>query len=157
LTSDLELLDQAVELDRLAAGASSRQTFRVKTLASNIDRPAVRLVLTEATTFASFKSSVALLPATGDFGPWREAPRLSLEALAGAGEPRLLASARDDSGLVSLVAIVNGDQQGYLSPDGDGNKQLSVLLPWAPEQGTKVIELVATDSDGLVSSYVADL
>ncbi|MFP6610530.1 MAG: S41 family peptidase [Deltaproteobacteria bacterium] len=157
LTSDLELLDPAVELDRLAAGASSRQTFRVRTLASNIDRSAVRLVLTEATTFASFESSVALLPATGDFGPWREAPRLSLEALAGAGEPRLLASARDDSGLVSLVAIVNGDQQGYLSPDGDGNKQLSVLLPWAPEQGTKTIELVATDSDGLVSSYVADL
>lgn len=158
LTSDIELLDPAADIESLGPGQAASRSFRVRTLTTNVEEPEVTLVVSEGTTFSASELRVALLAGSGAFGAWREAPRLAVQAVAKNGHVfGLLARASDDSGIVSLVASVDGDQRGYLTSDGTRGREVSVLLPWTPADGTKQIELVATDRDGLVTSYIADL
>jgi len=98
------------------------------------------------------------LQAAADFGPWHEAPRISVEGLrADSDGYRIIAVVDDDRGIVSLYSRLKGNQVDYIDGRDQPRRSIPVSLPWDPDDEVQRIEIVAVDTDGLTTRYVTDL
>jgi carboxyl-terminal processing protease len=154
-----ELLEGTTTFPPVAPGATVETRLHVKLLTSSPEPPTVNLVIVD-TLFRAFSESKTRLVETE--GAWMEPPRISVarfERRIDGGSPgyAILASATDDKGIMQLRASVDGDRVVFADLSTHPVTEKSVELPWEIDAESKRYEIVATDSDGLVSRYVTEL
>jgi len=158
-TGIAELLEGTTTFPPLAPEASVDTRLHVKLLTSAAEPPLVNLSIVD-TVFRTFsESKIRLIETEGD---WREPPSIALSRFESRNEgerPKhsIVVSVKDDKGSTQIRASVDGDRVAFLDLSLRPMISRRVEIPWKPDSEAKRYEIVATDSDGLVTRYVTEL
>lgn len=154
----VELTRGRVEVASLAPGQV--ETVRLE-MALSVGAAAgplrVRLVVDDRDFGASTRHSFDLDPArSSPPGPWRAPPRIELAtdssgALSGGATFRLTGEARDDTGVVRVLASRGGDRVFAATPKGGSAPSLPFSTEVPIEGGANAISVEAVDAEGLRS------
>jgi hypothetical protein len=155
----VELVRGSASLERLEPGDSRVLELEAKLLESS-DRPIrLDLVLAEQKFRTVFETQVEL-GAHEEFGSWEEAPEIRISRLVPGGDDgsyKVIAEAVDDKGIATVWCRIGGKKVDYIDAADDPKTRLHVDLPWHPSPDAQRVEIIATDSDGMTTTYVTDL
>ena len=156
----VELTDASRTIDRLAAGERKTVELGFKLLESVAATPEVDLIVGEP-SFGIFMDRDVAAVVDGEADHWHVPPEIRMTAIASPesddGAYDLIAEITDDGGVTSVWSLVEGEQVEFVSATDRPLPVVRVRLPWRPDAGIERIELIATDTDGLSSRYVAQL
>ena len=156
----VELVTATGKIESLAAGETATLELSARLLKSTEKTPELALVLSESAFRTFYESKVELDDARGsadDVG-WHEAPDIRIRRMiAGDHGYRLVAEAADSGGLATFWGRIDGHKIDYIDAREQPQRRLLLDVPWNPTADLQRLEIVATDSEGLTTSYVTDL
>jgi len=159
-SNTVELTDASHTIDLLAAGQKETVELGLKLLESVEATPEVDLVIGEP-SFGIFMDLDVAAVVDGALDHWHVPPQIRLSAIEspdlGDGAYTLIAEITDEGGVTSVWSLVEGKQIEFFSAADRPRSLVHIALPWQPDTGIERIELIATDTDGLSSRYVAQL
>ena len=158
-TDAVELVQGTAKLERLEPGQTQNLELEARMVESEKTPVTLVLVLAEDKFRTFFETKVELTPRAA-FGAWDEAPRIRISRLvreAGDGAYKVIAEAVDDKGLTTVWCTVGNKKIDYIDAHDEPKRKLHVDLPWHPSADAQRVEIIATDSDGMTTTYVTDL
>jgi hypothetical protein len=155
----VELVEANAKIERLESGATGALELAAKLLESLEEPIQLDLVLAEEKFRTVYETKVELTRHDG-FGSWEEAPEIQISGLVPDGDDgsyKVIAKAIDDKGLATVWCSVNGRKIDYIDTHDEPKRKLHFDVPWRPSSDVQRVEIIATDADGMTTSYVTDL
>lgn len=157
LSSVYEIVMGTGTTEVLEPGGRKSFPLTVRMTESYATIPQVELVVSESSTFTVLETTLDIATTRG-FSSWREPPQINIVHIpptANGDGRRLLAQVTDDRGLVTVITRIDGKKTDLLETRGRPSRVIDLPLGWEPRGKLHLIEITATDTDGLTTNYVS--